>query len=163
MPITLPVYGVTVVSPEAVGVILLRGLSGAGKSEFARVFLPGDAIAADDFFVGEDGVYRFDHDLLGDAHGACLESTRQRLEGFGNTCVVVNNTFTQRWEMEAYLQLAERLGVRVTVIDLFDGGCTDEELFERNTHGVPLEGIRAMRARYEHDWRVGNPVPPRER
>ncbi|KAK3281033.1 hypothetical protein CYMTET_11157 [Cymbomonas tetramitiformis] len=46
---------------------------------------------------------------------------------------------------------------------LADGGCTDEELVERNGHGVALASIQAMRARYEHDWQSGDTRPPWER
>tara|TARA_Y100000034_G_scaffold99818_1_gene122831 strand:- start:2886 stop:3155 length:270 start_codon:yes stop_codon:yes gene_type:complete len=80
----------------------------------------------------------------------------------GSPTVVVHNTFSTRWEMEPYLRMAGGTTV-VSVLDLFDGGCTDEELFKRNSHGVPLETITAMRARWEHDWKVGNPLPPWER
>ena len=62
-----------------------------------------------------------------------------------------------------YLDMAEKEDVPVTVVSLFDNGFTDEELFERNTHGVPLEAIAAMRNRFEHDWLGGNPLPPWER
>ena len=30
----------------------------------------------------------------------------------------------------------------------------------RNVHGVPLETIGQMRARYQHDWRRGDPQSP---
>jgi hypothetical protein len=75
----------------------------------------------------------------------------------------VANTFTQRWEMEPYLRMASQYGARIVVIDAFDGGMTDEELAVKNIHGVPVEGIRAMRNRWEADWRAGDPRPPWER
>jgi len=59
--------------------------------------------------------------------------------------------------------MGKRYGYRVAVVSVFDGGCTDEELAERNEHGVPLEGIVKMRERYEHDWKNGDPLPPWER
>ena len=62
--------------------------------------------------------------------------------------------------MEPYILLAKEFNAEFQVIDLFDGGCTDQELFERNVHDVPLETIVAMRARWEHDWEGGNPTPP---
>jgi hypothetical protein len=65
--------------------------------------------------------------------------------------------------MEPYLLMASEAGASVFILDLFDGGLTDEQLFERNDHGVPLETIQAMRSRWEHDWKKGNPQPPWER
>ena len=50
---------------------------------------------------------------------------------------------------------------RLVVMDLYDGGLTDSELAARNLHGVPEAGINRMRLRWEHDWKAGNPNPPR--
>lgn len=66
-------------------------------------------------------------------------------------CVIVHNTFTQRWEMEPYLDMADLFGA-ITVIDLGEAGLTDEELAERNSHGVPVEAITRMSDRFESDW-----------
>ena len=167
--------------PESLSLVLtlVRGLPGSGKSAFIeeRAAVPGrrrggnrprplrdlsgDVFAADDFFLDEEGVYNFDPTLLGEAHAQCQSRTRAALEN--GSSAVVTNTFSQRWELEPYLALAKELGVTVFVVDLFDSGCVDEELFERNVHGVPIEGIQAMRSRWEHDWKNGDPRPPWER
>lgn len=67
----------------------------------------------------------------------------------GVTCVVLDNTNTQRWEYQPYTEAAERHGYSVTVIPLFDGGLSDAELAARNTRGVPEASIARMRARWE--------------
>ena len=143
---------------------LVRGISGCGKTSLARQLALGGRrrlLAADDFFVDKDGVYQFNPSDLPDAHAWCSrEADLAMQEGLH---VIVHNTFTQRWEMERYLQLAEQHGYRVTIVSLYDGGCTDEELAARNEHGVPLAGISAMRQRYEHDWKNGDRRPPWER
>jgi predicted kinase len=142
---------------------LVRGISGSGKTTVARQLALGGRrklITADDYFV-EDGIYQFDPSKLSEAHAWCgTEADLAMQEGLH---VIVHNTFTQRWEMEAYLQMGERHGYRVTVVSVFDGGCTDEELAARNEHEVPLYGIAAMRDRWEHDWKNGDPRPPWER
>jgi len=143
---------------------LVRGISGSGKTTVARQLALGGRrklLAADDFFVDEDGVYQFDPSGLPDAHAWCQNEAESAM-GQG-LHVIVHNTFTQRWEMEAYLQMGKRHGYRVTVVSVFDGGCTDEELATRNEHGVPLAGIAAMRQRWEHDWKNGDVLPPWER
>jgi phenolic acid decarboxylase len=57
--------------------------------------------------------------------------------------VVVSNTFTQEWEMEAYYKLAEMYGYRVysLIVENRHGGV--------NEHGVPQETLTKMRDRFE--------------
>tara|TARA_B100001029_G_scaffold48840_1_gene38920 strand:- start:134 stop:583 length:450 start_codon:yes stop_codon:yes gene_type:complete len=143
-------------------IILVRGISGSGKTTLASQLCKGlgegsEMVAADDFFM-EGDEYHFNPSDLPKAHAWCLQQARGALES--GVCVVVHNTFTQRWEMQPYIELAEELGVRMSVVSVYDGGCTDEELAERNSHGVPLDAIKGMRERFEVDWKSGNPVPP---
>ena len=159
-----------------VDMILIRGLPSSGKSTFAARFrgLGGCHYEADDYFRGEFGGYEFDPSKLSEAHSECQIDAKECL--MNKLDVIVANTFSQRWELEPYFLLAEkyttkghslpcrdRLYVDVFVLDLFDGGLTDDELAARNTHGVPVDVIAAMRERWEHDWRSGNPIPPWER
>jgi predicted kinase len=144
---------------------ILRGLPGSGKSTLARLLAssaPDTVIAsADDFFVTSEGVYHFDASLLPAAHAACINKVIEAFER--GVSVVVDNTNTQRWEFEPYLNLARFEPYRVVVLDLFDGGLASNDLALRNTHGVPLHAIAAMRSRYEHDWRAADPRKPWER
>lgn len=136
---------------------LIRGISGCGKSTEAAKTPQQQVFEADQFFV-VNGEYKFDPSKLADAHAQCQNNARQCLVD-GGSCIVAN-TFTQRWEMEVYLQMANELGVNVNIVDLFDGGCSDEELAARNTHGVPLPAIQAMRKRYQLDWWNGSKKRP---
>jgi hypothetical protein len=158
---------------------IVRGLPGSGKTSLGHK-LSLLVYSADDFFTDEKGQYNFDPSRLGEAHAACQLSVRKALE-FECGKVAVTNTFTERWEIEPYLRIVAEVNenlafqavdreeedefepIRVTVIDMFDGGLSDEELSSRNVHGVPAAGIAAMRSRYEFDWKSGNPVPPWER
>ncbi len=139
--------------------VLVRGLPGSGKSTFCNLIADART-AADDFPGLYDG--GFHPELLPQAHRFCQRTTRGHLvlTAPNRRIIAVDNTFSQRWEMEPYLQMTKELGVRVNVVDLYDGGLDDAALVARNTHGVPLGGIQAMRARWEHDWKVGNPLPP---
>lgn len=139
--------------------ILVRGLPGSGKSTLAKLLQAngGSITSADDYFTTPMGEYNFNPGLLPQAHAQCQEETRKHLwEGD----VIVANTFSQRWEIQPYIQIAADAHARITVVDLFDGGLTDAELALRNIHGVPVAGISAMRARWEHDWAKGNPIAP---
>jgi predicted kinase len=136
--------------------IVVRGLPGSGKSTLAKLL--GCCItSADDYFTTPMGEYSFNPSLLPQAHAQCQARTKEYLEEFD---VVVANTFSQRWEIQPYIQIASDANARLTVVDLFDGGLTDAELAQRNIHGVPVAGISAMRARWEHDWAKGNPIAP---
>ena len=141
-------------------ITLVRGLPGAGKTTRAVELNRPVTVAADDYFE-HDGEYRFDPKSLPQAHAWCLDQATQGLRAGHD--VVVHNTFTTRWEMEPYLNLAASMGLSVGIVDEFDGGCSDEELAERNTHGVPLVTIKGMRERWEENWQDGNPTPPWER
>jgi hypothetical protein len=57
--------------------------------------------------------------------------------------IVVSNTFTQEWEMEAYYKLAEQYDYMVysLVVENRHGGI--------NEHGVPEETMEKMRNRFE--------------
>jgi predicted kinase len=142
-----------------VDLVLVRGLPGSGKSTLANM-LAMESIAADDFFM-VDGTYQFDSSKLKDAHEWCQNKTWAALSK--GDSIAVANTFTQRWEMERYIQIAEETGATLTVFNLFDADCTDAELFARCTHGVPIETIARMRARFEFDWKNGHRLPPWER
>jgi predicted kinase len=141
---------------------IVRGLPGAGKTTCAqRISSKTGAalVSADDFFTGEDGVYRFNPSLLPQAHAACQGAARRLLAG--DRDVVVHNTFTQGWEFTPYLRIAQEFDAEVEIIDVFDGGCSDEELFKRNVHEVPLAGIAAMRARWDADLAAAQAAEPR--
>ena len=129
---------------------LLRGVPGAGKSTFANFIWTNHVICeADQYFVGEDGEYRFDGSKLKEAHKWC----RDKIEGMMQECersgylyypeIVVSNTFTQEWEMEEYYKLAEKYGYTVFSI------IVENRHNGKNVHSVPDEKLEQMRNRFE--------------
>ena len=121
---------------------LIRGLPGSGKTTLAHRIAPM-VFSADDYFVEEDGVYRYRPDAIKDAHESCYMHTRDVLAA-GHRHVAVANTFSRRWEMGPYRGLADAV-VEISIETLL----TDAELAARCVHGVPVEKIAAMRARWE--------------
>jgi len=119
--------------------ILLRGLPGSGKSTFAKRIC-NQHVEADMFFM-EDGDYKFDATKLKQAHEWCQNKAEELMKDGYN--LVVSNTFTQEWEMEAYYKLAEKYGYQVNslIVENRHGGV--------NEHGVPAEALERMKNRFE--------------
>ena len=120
---------------------LLRGLPGSGKSTLAKS-ISDVHYEADMYFVNADGEYVFNPALLKDAHNWCQTMTQIAME-YNTPKIVVSNTFTQEWEMEAYYKLAEDYCYVVfsLIVENRHGGI--------NEHGVPEEALDRMRARFE--------------
>ena len=93
--------------------VLVRGVSGAGKSTFAENMLgvKCQVVSADDYFITENGNYSFDGSRLKEAHQWCKDTVEQLMDASEN--VAVANTFTREWEMEDYYKLADEYGYRV--------------------------------------------------
>ena len=119
---------------------LLRGLPGSGKSTLAKS-LEGKHFEADMYFV-RDGEYKFDVTKLKEAHEWCRSSIGGLMIN-EEPKLVVSNTFTQEWEMEAYYKLAETHGYRVysLIVENRHGGI--------NEHGVPDDKVEIMKERFE--------------
>jgi uncharacterized protein YfaS (alpha-2-macroglobulin family) len=94
------------------------------------------------YFVNADGEYVFNPALLKDAHNWCQTMTQIAME-YNTPKVVVSNTFTQEWEMEAYYKLAEDYGYVVfsLVVENRHSGI--------NEHGVPFDKLEQMKNRFE--------------
>jgi len=128
---------------------LVRGLPGSGKSTFANTITNEFSVCeADKFFYDKEGNYNFDATKLRIAHEWCKNQVEMRMkdnqlnEQFYPE-IVVSNTFTQEWEMEAYYKLAERYGYKVFSIIV-------ENRHEGvNQHGVPDDKLQQMRERFE--------------
>lgn len=123
--------------------VLVRGVSGSGKSTYARQLTPSN-FAADDFFEARG---EFDGSLLLVAHKTCQLLVEAALCA-GTSPVAVHNTFVRLWELQPYLDMAQRYGYAVRVVHVCSG-LSPEQLASRNTHGVPLPTIRRMVQNFE--------------
>lgn len=122
--------------------VLVRGLPGSGKSTFAKRYVETNRLMGDamvhleaDMFHMKNGVYDWNPENVKAAHEWCQTTTRIMLEqGVG---VVVSNTFTQKWEMQPYIDL----GYKTRVYRMRDQ--------YENIHNVPDSVIQKMADRFE--------------
>ena len=121
--------------------ILLRGLPGSGKSTLAKS-IGGSHVEADMFFIDDVGNYNFDASRLKDAHEWCRKTTETAINR-GASKIIVSNTFTMEWEMDAYYELAKEYGYRVhtLIVENRHGGV--------NEHNVPDDKLEQMKNRFE--------------
>jgi len=132
--------------------ILIRGLPGSGKSTLAYA-LKTEANRsqisecetvwreADMYFKDRHGKYLFDPSRLKEAHAWCQKEVEFFLSD-PLTDVIVSNTFTQRWELQPYVNIAKRCNSNIQLIE-----CQGNF---GNIHNVPEASIQAMRNRWEH-------------
>ena len=127
--------------------ILVRGVSGSGKSTFAEEFLYPISlvISTDDFFMN-DGVYEFDPKLLAENHAKCIQCVESEMQDPQQDIepnIVVHNTFTQAWEMKPYQELAEKYGYNFYTI------IVENRHKSVSTHDIPKHIISSQKERFE--------------
>ena len=164
--------------PQTVHIV--RGPSGCGKTTFAKqlsedIFaakilaygpphLRPKIVSADDFFTTKDGEYKFDPRMLSRAHTETITNAMSALK-MGRD-VIIANTFTNYWEVSPYLWMAQLAGASCIVYEpdvmyaitgkssiwLNELGRNDveTEMFDRCTHGVPIETIRNHTENFLH-------------
>lgn len=138
--------------------LILSGPAGSGKSTLCQKFVEeaksqgmNVTVHSTDNFWMKNGKYVFDRQRLGIAHGwnqsqaekSCLDEV---------DVIIIDNTNLTWKEVLPYARLAKDNGYQVE-IHIPDNAfyLTAEELAKRNTHGVPLESIRAMVNRWDRD------------
>jgi predicted kinase len=120
--------------------VLIRGLPGSGKSTMAKhISLVGFEHYEADMFFEREGEYRYDANKIKDAHEWCQRETFKALANGQN--VVVSNTFTRRFEMEPYFEMAKTFGIEPRIIEARGNW--------PNIHCVPEATIEKMLNRWE--------------
>lgn len=135
---------------------IMRGLPGSGKSHFGTKVLPrtlpiGNSFAvcsADHFFIGEDGVYRFDPKKLAEAHKQCRQAFLEAVQN-GKELIIVDNTNTLPTEIAFYYDLATLFTNDVKILTVVPPATLKEKAWleqcqQKNQHGVPMQSIKTM-------------------
>ena len=121
--------------------ILVRGVSGAGKSTIAPMFKNAVLVSTDDFFLDEYGEYVFDANSLVINHQFCQLAVSMMMKD-EEELIVVHNTFTADWEMDAYFDLAREHGYAVHTI------IVENRHGSKNVHDVPQDVVKAQIERF---------------
>ena len=121
--------------------ILVRGVSGAGKSTIAPMFKNAVLVSTDDFFLNEYGEYVFDANSLVINHQFCQLAVSMMMKD-EEELIVVHNTFTADWEMDAYFDLARKHGYAVHTI------IVENRHGSKNVHDVPKDVVKAQIERF---------------
>lgn len=118
-------------------VIILRGVSGSGKSTFASMLARHNdgalVVTADDYFTDRDGLYKFDPSKLGAAHAQCFERFETALYNPDVNTIIVANTNTSPRDFKKYVDAAEAYGATVTYLVI------ENRHGNNDVHDVPSE------------------------
>lgn len=125
---------------------IIRGTSGSGKSNLAKL-LTKNNVSADDYpGLYRNGKYQFK--LQQKAHDWCFDLCVAMLKK-SLPVIAVHNTFTQLKYLDRYIKAAEIYGYKVVIIRT--------EGNYGNIHGVPTEVLIDQEEKYELYGRI-NPV-----
>lgn len=144
--------------------ILMRGVSGSGKSTIAKKIADNAnsenwipvIYSTDDFFMVEDE-YRFDPKRLGEFHAANVHRTESAMID-RRPCIIIDNTNTQAWEMKPYVELANAHGYTVQIVEpepvSFDELMARQAQRADQNKSLPAEVVQRMLSRYENNVTV---------
>lgn len=151
--------GVAIIRPLQ-ELIIMRGISGAGKSTRAKSLVGEGVIHSTDDLVAATGDYRGfwdnilkenDYSSLHKLHGKNLANAKESMFR-GVSPVVIDNTNLKPSEPKGYVEYALSIGyadANIKIEDVGTGGMTSEQLAARNLHNTPLETINNMVQRHK--------------
>jgi len=118
----------------------------------SRPIRPGDGwktsspiihLSTDDHFM-RGSSYKFDVNLLNEAHGSCLKNYIRGVQDTLNELLIVDNTMTTNEELAPYIAIAQAYRVPVEVITMVVLPHEVEKAAARNVHGVSSTSVRRM-------------------
>ena len=142
--------------------VIMRGISGSGKSTFANSVkrsAPDCAIHSTDSLRMKDGVYVFVPQDTGYLHSKNLRNFIASLDEKTDV-VVCDNTNTEPLEFGVYAKTAEAFGYKAVVVTIITNNT--EGCFQRNLHQVPKRTIvrqyNKLNANNERIPKCWNPI-----
>jgi predicted kinase len=117
--------------------VLMRGVSGSGKSTYVVAHYPGAEIYDTDSHLTVDGVYTFDLARIPAIHDRLLVDVRGALRRKA-PLIVVDKCNLSLTAYGPYLRLARLYGYSVTVVTL---SVDPLAAYQRGVHGAPARVI----------------------
>lgn len=125
-------------------VVIMRGVSGSGKSTYAKEHFPDHTIvSADAFRYNDKGEYVFNAKTASEGHESCYRAFCEAMSR--GESVVVDNTNTALSHFANYLEEARRLKASVRVVSLY---CDTDKAAGRTVHETPRETILRQQVRF---------------
>lgn len=121
---------------------IVRGIPGSGKGEIAKALAPDNHYSATDFFYDKTGKFTYDVTRLENVHKKCYKAVQQDMYS-GVPVIAVANTFVHKWEYEAYVDTATKLGYSIREII-----CRGDAVVSQ--YEVPSEKIKKMLDEFEY-------------
>ena len=114
-------------------VILIRGVSGAGKTTIANILSnnKGTICCADDYFTDDEGNYNFDASKLALAHTECQQKFLRLLNDHEESLIIVANTSTKDSDFNFYIEEAKKRNIAIFSLVL------ENRHGNKNIHNVP--------------------------
>lgn len=148
--------GATISTPK---LIILRGLPGSGKEQYAKQLTKkgGIILSSDDYFKDENGVYTYDRKKLKDSHIWNQKRAVDAIES-GEELIVISNTNVRKWEAKPYVKFGVLYGYDIYFIEPPNSWWSRniEELMKRDSKNVPRKTMEKMLNEWENDFTVVN-------
>ncbi len=140
-------------------VIIMRGISGAGKDHWiTKNIRTYHKISADLYQVDANGSYDYKKERASECHNKCVREFLNALMDHKDDDrvidfnIVISNTNITAWEIAPYYRCAEAAGFPVKIVEI---KCDPHVAAGRTQHGVPAVTIGVM-----HNALMMERIPP---
>ncbi len=121
--------------------VIMRGISGSGKTTYLKKNFPEfTVVSADKFFEREDGSWRYDETQINQAHAFCVRQFTELVVKRA-PLIAVDNTNLRIAELAVYTQLAAAHGFDTFVFTLL---INPAMAAARSVHAVPVGKVHLM-------------------
>lgn len=119
-------------------VIIMRGITGSGKTTIAKQFNNAIICSADDYFKEGEKVIDWNWSELKTAHEYCREQFAIALENKAQL-IIIDNTNIKYKDMIPYISVSQSLGYKVKILQV---DCPAEIACRRSKHNAKYTSLK---------------------